>query len=83
MKSEINIEKNYGIINNFNGRDVPILDIVLDSDKIRIIGTARNGIINIWIYPEKNRYIGYWGYDKPKNEFIIFEFVKEKNKEKK
>ena len=83
MKSEINIEKNYGIISNFNGRDVPIVDIVLDSDKIRIIGTARNGIINIWIYPEKNRYIGYWGYDKPKNEFIIIDFVKEKNTENK
>lgn len=24
MKSEINIKNNYGIINNFNGHDVPI-----------------------------------------------------------
>lgn len=42
------------------------VDIVLDSHKIRIIGTARNGIINIWINQEKNIYSGYWGYENPK-----------------
>lgn len=56
-------------ITNFLGNDIPIIDVVHDYGKIRIIALSKNGIINIWVTKNKNKYVGFWGYDKPINKF--------------
>ncbi len=57
------------MLTNFLGNDIPIIDVVHDQGKIRIIALSKNGLINIWIIKDKNKYVGFWGYDKPINKF--------------
>lgn len=69
MVGSVYIEKNSGLIHDWNNRTVQIIDIVIDNDKIRLIGAARNGIVNIWLNSEREGYSGLWGYDKPQYDF--------------
>ncbi len=69
MEGEIVIEDRKGTISNFMGGTFPIVDVVSDENKIRLIGVTKSGIINIWMTSENNEYVGHWGYDKPQNEF--------------
>lgn len=58
-----------GIIIGLTRSEMPILDIVKDKNEIRIIALSHTGIINIWLTPDKNGYIGKWGYEKPITDF--------------
>jgi len=71
MAGKIVIEKNQGMITQFIGGTVPIMDIVLDQDKFRLICVSKNGIINIWLTKDNGVYKGQWGYHKPQNEFSL------------
>jgi len=65
LKGKIVIEGNKGMIYNFNNADLPVIDIIKDEDKIRIIAGSSSGIINFWLTKENSGYKGSWGYDKP------------------
>jgi len=59
-------------ISGFTDIDIPIVDIVKDGGKIRLIAVSTSGIINFWISKMNGNYTGKWGYDKETTE-IKFE----------
>jgi CubicO group peptidase (beta-lactamase class C family) len=65
LKGKIEIKGNKGMIYNFNNSNLPIVNIVKDKDKTRIIALSANGIMNFWITKDDSGYKGFWGYDKP------------------
>ncbi len=69
IEGHIEIHDNSGSIIGFNKDTIPIVEIVLDNSKLRLLGATRNGLINIWLTSENGAYAGQWGYDKPQYEF--------------
>ena len=68
IEGDIIVDGKKGIITGLTRMEIPILDIVKDKNEIRIIALSNNGIINIWLTPDKDGYKGKWGYDKPTTE---------------
>lgn len=69
IEGDLIVDGKKGIIIGFSRTEMPILDIVKDKNEIRIIALSSNGIVNIWLTPEKEGYKGKWGYDKPVTDF--------------
>ncbi|MEO8211285.1 MAG: serine hydrolase domain-containing protein, partial [bacterium] len=44
--------------------DIPIIDIVQDGSKIRVMALSSSGIINFWLIKDGETLKGKWGYDK-------------------
>jgi len=65
------VQKNKGVVMNFNNTDIPIMDIVEDKDKIRVIAASGSGLVNFWLTKDKTGFKGKWGYDKPLTAITI------------
>jgi len=71
LKGKIVIDGNKGVIYSFNNADLPIIDVVYDKDKIRIIAASADGLINFWLTKDNSNYTGSWGHDKPATAITI------------
>jgi len=71
VTGEIRVED--GILTGLAGGQIPIVDIVEQSNQIRVIAVSTSGIVNLWLTRKGDSYQGKWGYDKGTTDLIFGE----------